>query len=83
MTIFENENQCSVEANSELNAITIQCSKERQKQISEKFTKVLADIQDMFKKETKSFMQTTILKVVLGNGAEIVDLIIVEKDKKN
>ena len=44
---------------------------------------MLADIQDMFKKETKSFMQTTILKVVLGNGAEIVDLMIIEKDKKN
>lgn len=36
----------------------------------------------MFKKETKSFMQTTILKVVLGNGAEIVDLTMIEKDKK-
>ena len=82
MTIFENENQCSVEANSELNAITIQCSKERQKQISEKFTKVLADIQDMFKKETKSFMQTKNLKVVLRNGAEVMELILIEKDTK-
>lgn len=43
----------------------------------------MSDISDMFKKETKTFMQTSTLRVIIGTGGEINDLVMIEKDKKN